>query len=369
MPPLTQWGLFYFDMNHIVINKDYQNSILEFINSRKYSHILVLVDENTRLHCYEKLNFKSFLPKHEVIEIKSGEEEKNLQTCTKIWQRMTELELDRKALFINLGGGVIGDMGGFCASTYKRGIDFIQIPTTLLSMVDASVGGKLGIDFSFDNNTFKNHIGVFRVPDAVLISTPFLETLPKSELRSGFAEVIKHCLIADANKWKSLTASRLSSDDFSIEINFEEIVSHSIQIKDRITTEDPTEKGIRKILNFGHTLGHAVESFYLNTPKKLLHGEAIAVGMICEAYLSMKRNLISEEDLKQILAYILSVYGKVAIPTNDLQAIVELTKQDKKNEYSEIQFALIGPIGQCGFGITVGEDEMKEALEFYIKNV
>ena len=355
-------------MNHIVIHKNIRSSILEFINSKKYSQIIVLVDENTNKHCYERLDFKRFLPKHELIEIKSGEEEKNLQTCTKIWQKMTDMELDRKALLVNLGGGVIGDMGGFCASTYKRGIDFIQIPTTLLSMVDASVGGKLGIDFSFDNNTFKNHIGVFRVPDSVLVSTEFLKTLSKSELRSGFAEVIKHCLIADVDKWKSLVVSRQSSDDFSIGIDFEDIVAHSISIKDKITTEDPTEKGLRKTLNFGHTLGHAVESFYLNTSKKLLHGEAIAVGMICESFLSLKRNLISEVDLKQISEYILNVYGKVIIPTDDLDAIVELTKQDKKNEYSEVQFALIGPIGTCGYGITVGEKEMKEALVFYINS-
>jgi 3-dehydroquinate synthase len=360
-------------MNHIIINKDFRNSILEFIKSKKYSQIIVLVDENTNKHCCERLAFKSFLPKHELIEIKSGEEEKNLSTCIQIWQKMTDMELDRKALLINLGGGVIGDMGGFCASTYKRGIDFIQIPTTLLSMVDASVGGKLGIDFSFDNNTFKNHIGVFRVPDAVLVSTEFLKTLPNSELRSGFAEVIKHCLIADADKWKSLVVSlqslNVSDGTLSIGIDFEDIVSHSIQIKDKITTEDPTEKGLRKTLNFGHTLGHAVESFYLNTSEKLLHGEAIAVGIICESYLSLKRNLISEEDLKQISEYILSVYGKVIIQNHDLDAIIELTKQDKKNEYSEVQFALIGPIGTCGYGITVEEKEMKEALEYYIKTV
>jgi len=348
-------------MNHIVIHKDFQNSILEFINSKKYSQIIVLVDENTNKHCYQRLAFNSFLPKHDLIEIKSGEEEKNLSTCIQIWQKMTDMELDRKALLINLGGGVIGDMGGFCASTYKRGIDFIQIPTTLLSMVDASVGGKLGIDF----HSFKNHIGVFRVPDAVLVATPFLETLSKSELRSGFAEVIKHCLIADARKWKSLVVSRQSSDDFSLGIDFEDIVIHSIQIKDKITTEDPTEKGLRKILNFGHTLGHAVESFFLNTSNKLMHGEAIAIGMICESYLSMKRGLISEQDLNEIIAYLIGIYGKVTIVLSDLDAILELTKQDKKNEYNEVQFALIGPIGTCGYGIAVGDKEMKEALEYY----
>jgi 3-dehydroquinate synthase len=349
-------------MNHIIISQDYRTAITQFLQSKKYSQIVVLTDENTHKYCYNRLNFKDFLPTHEVIQIKSGEEEKNLKTCSHIWQKMTEWELDRKALLVNLGGGVIGDMGGFCASTYKRGIDFIQIPTTLLSMVDASVGGKLGIDF----HAFKNHIGVFRVPDAVIVSTPFLETLPKSELRSGFAEIVKHCLIADANKWQQLSVvSPQSSDSFIDGVDWDDLVRHSIQIKDRITTEDPTEKGLRKILNFGHTLGHAVESFYLNSDKKLLHGEAIAVGMVCESYLSKQRNLISETDLLQIVDYIQSVYGKAELSVHHFDAIIELTKQDKKNEYNEVQFALIGPIGTCGYGIKVTDAEMKEALEYY----
>ena len=345
-------------MNHIIINKNIHEALASFFAGRNYSNVLVITDEHTNKDCYERLDLKSSLPKHAVIEIKSGENEKNLKTCELIWQKMTDMELDRKALVINVGGGVIGDMGGFCASTYKRGIDFVQVPTTLLSMVDASVGGKLGIDF----NGFKNHIGVFQVPACVIVSILFLETLPFPELRSGYAEVIKHCLIADKNKWEGLIRRTWQN------LDFEEIVKHSIAIKDQITTEDPTEKGKRKTLNFGHTLGHAVESFFLDTSSRLLHGEAIAIGMICESFLAHQKGFISETELDLITAYFLSVYGKIIIPGESFEKILDITRQDKKNEFDQVQFALIGPVGECSFSINISEDEMIEALDYYNAN-
>ncbi len=247
-------------------------SLPAFLRANSYTKIQVIVDENTFKYCYPSI--KPFLEKHNIIKIKSGESQKNLETCQKIWQAMTDNELDRHSIVINLGGGVIGDMGGFCASTYKRGIDFIQIPTTLLSQVDASVGGKLGIDFQ----GLKNHIGVFQIPNAVLIDADFLKTLSYNELRSGFAEVIKHCLIMDGKKWDEIRRK-----DFE-EQELEDLIAHSVNIKQHIVEADPTEKGLRKILNFGHTLGHAIETYFLGKPKlHLLHGEAIAAGMICEA--------------------------------------------------------------------------------------
>lgn len=355
MPLPTSRGFFIAQMNTITIHKDFKSSIANFLNVKRYSNIVVIVDENTKKHCYTKFGFSNFLPPHLVIEIKSGEEEKNLGTCEHIWQKMTDCELDRKSLVINLGGGVIGDMGGFCASTYKRGIDFIQVPTTLLSMVDASVGGKLGIDF----HEFKNHIGVFQVPDCVVISTSFLDTLPERELRSGFAEVIKHCLIADHAMWEKIKVIEWNT------VDFEELVNHSIKIKDRITSEDPTEKGLRKILNFGHTLGHAVESYFLNTKDKLFHGEAIAIGMVCETYLSFSKGLVSESDLRDLSFYLLNVYGKRQISREVFDSIIALTKQDKKNEYKEVKFALIGPVGSCSYDVSISEDEMRKALEYY----
>ena len=330
-------------------------SLPEFLQKNSYSNIMVLVDEHTKKSCYPLL--KTFLPKHQVVQIKSGEGQKNLTSATHIWEAMTNAQLDRHALLINIGGGVIGDMGGFCAATYKRGIDFIQVPTTLLSQVDASVGGKLGIDFQ----GLKNHIGIFQLPKTVLIDPIFLKTLPVQELRSGFAEVIKHCLIADAEKWEEIRML-----DFE-EQSWADLIAHSVKIKQQVTQADPTEKGLRKILNFGHTLGHAVETFYLNKPKQhLLHGEAIAVGMICEAFLSFKKKMIDNEALAEIEEFIFSIYGKVTIAAKDLDEIINLTLQDKKNKGGQVRFSLLESIGKCGFDIVITKKEMKTALEYYI---
>jgi len=329
-----------------------------FFESLNYSKVAVLVDENTKRDCYPIL--KSFLPEnHILIEIQSGEENKNLQTCGHIWQALTEARFDRKGIVFNLGGGVIGDMGGFCASTYKRGIDFIQIPTTLLSQVDASVGGKLGIDFQ----GFKNHIGLFRNPNNVLIDTQFLKTLPERELRSGFAEVIKHCLIADADYWKKVTKNDLQNQ------NWAEITAHSVQVKYDVVSQDPTEKGLRKILNFGHTIGHAIETVYMETPdvERLLHGEAIAIGMICEAFISVQKGLITASDCETIQEYILKIYGKTPIETDFMDIILENTLQDKKNTGSTINASLLEGIGKCGFDIPINADEIRESILYYNK--
>jgi 3-dehydroquinate synthase len=271
---------------------------------------------------------------------------------------MTAAELDRHALVINIGGGVIGDMGGFCAAVYKRGIDFIQVPTTLLSQVDASVGGKLGIDF----NGFKNHLGVFNIPKSVLIDPFFLKTLPEREIRSGFAEIIKHCLIADGDKWKAIR-----QNDFE-EQNWPDLIAHSIKIKEEIVNQDPTEKGLRKILNFGHTLGHAVETYFLGKGEneRLYHGEAIAVGMIMESYLSYKKSLIDNKTLIDIEEFIFATYGKVQIKEQDVEPIIALTRQDKKNRGSEVRFSLLEGAGKCVYDITVSVQEMRKAVAYYM---
>lgn len=323
-----------------------------------YSKVVVLVDENTKPACLPLI--EKFLPADAIIiTIPAGEEHKHLRTCEYIWNAMTNAQLDRKAVMVNLGGGVIGDMGGFCASTYKRGINFIQIPTTLLSQVDASVGGKLGIDF----HSFKNHIGVFCEPQAVIIDINFLKTLPPAEIRSGYAEIIKHCLIADAAKWKEISAKPLAQQDLY------DLAVHSVKIKAKIAEEDPTEKGLRKILNFGHTVGHAVESYFLNIPgKRLLHGEAIAVGMIAEAYLAFKKSFISQADLDSIVKYIIEVYGRVTIFDFDIENILPLTLQDKKNENNVIQCSLLKQIGEANFNQAISLREVKESLEYYVKS-
>ncbi len=338
----------------IFLSKDISNTLSTYLKGKQYSEISVLVDENTERDCFPFVS--TVLPKARLIRIKSGEEQKTLASCELIWKQMTDLQLDRKALMINLGGGVIGDMGGFCAATYKRGIDFIQIPTTLLSQVDASVGGKLGIDF----HSFKNHIGLFKDPEAVLINTDFLKTLSPAELRSGFAEIIKHCLIADASKWDEIRKKPLKDQDW------DNLAEHSITIKTKVTETDPEEKGLRKILNFGHTIGHAIESYYLNIPgKRLLHGEAITIGMVAEASIAAKKKFINEQELEQIKTYIISIYGKVEIFDFDLENILPLTLQDKKNENKVIQCSLLEKVGKANYNIPVTIKEIREAIKYY----
>ncbi|MFP4091731.1 MAG: 3-dehydroquinate synthase [Cyclobacteriaceae bacterium] len=337
----------------VKITQDIGSTLRQFLNQRSYSHVGVLVDENTLAHCYPLV--KAHLPEHALCQIRSGELNKNLDTCTQIWEWMTQEHFDRKALLVNLGGGVIGDMGGFCASTYKRGIDFINLPTTLLAQVDASVGGKLGIDFK----GYKNHIGLFREPEQVMAYPEFLHTLPAEELRSGFAEVIKHSLIYDAAYWPQIRDNGLEVSDWHAHIK------HSIRIKSEVVEADFREGGLRKILNFGHTIGHAIESFYLETHTPLLHGEAIAIGMITEAYLSVSHCGMAESELEEITRFILNIYGYHEIPRKDEEAILTLSLQDKKNEKNSIRCSLLEEIGKCRYDVPVMPADIAKSLTFY----
>lgn len=310
-----------------------------FIEENSYSTIFILTDTNTNEYCISRfLPFLATEKTIEIIEIEPGESEKNITTCVEIWTILTELGGDRKSLLINIGGGVITDIGGFVASTFKRGIDFIHIPTTLLAMVDASVGGKNGVDLG----NLKNQIGVINVPKMVLIDTEYLATLPKNEMRSGLAEMLKHGLIADAEYWSRF--KELSNLDYA---DFDELIHRSIEIKNEIVMQDPTENGIRKALNFGHTLGHAIESYFLENENKktLLHGEAIAVGMILESYISWQKKLLSAVEYLEIKNVINAVFETIDFEENDLQPILDLLIHDKKNEYGKIQFALLDGIG------------------------
>lgn len=338
--------------SQILIKNNPKELLTEFLAEKKYSSIAVLTDNNTHLHCYPLVG--SALPAHAIIMIKAGEENKNLDTSKLIWEKLTELQFDRHSLLIVLGGGVLGDMGGFCAATYKRGIDFVLMPTTLLSQVDASVGGKLGIDFQ----QYKNHIGVFCEPVATLICPVFLETLPERELRSGFAEIIKHCLISDKNMWEVIRTRSLK------EQHWDELIAHSVAFKKKVVATDPREKGLRKILNFGHTVGHAVESYFLNSDHRLFHGEAIAVGMIAEAYIAKQKNLIADPELNEIKDYLKQVYPKVSLPVSSEQ-IIKPMLQDKKNKGNKILMALPEGIGQACWDIEVSPAEVEEALNYY----
>jgi 3-dehydroquinate synthase len=340
-------------LESIVFSNAISDDLAGVLNRQDYSQIGLIMDSNTQLYCYPLI--ASELPVHQTFSFTAGEVNKNLDTCSQIWQWMTTCGFDRKALIINLGGGVTGDMGGFCASTYKRGIRFINVPTTLLSQVDASVGGKLGIDF----NGFKNHIGVFAEPTAVLISDEFLKTLPIEELRSGYAEVIKHGLIQNTDYFSCLKTQNWENQDWKT------LIEKSVSIKKSVVEKDPKESGLRKILNFGHTIGHAFESFYLDSKKHLLHGEAIAIGMISEAFLSNKKSGLTAGELEQITNLLLGVYGKIDIPAADVAPIVALCLQDKKNDSERINFSLLRKIGHCEYDIAGSTTEIKEAIAFY----
>ncbi|SDX84408.1 3-dehydroquinate synthase [Flavobacterium degerlachei] len=329
------------------------------LKENKYSNLFIIVDSNTNEFCLPK--FLPFIETDltiEIIEFENGEENKNIETCVQIWNVLTELGADRKTLIINLGGGVVTDLGGFVSSTFKRGVDFIHIPTTLLSMVDASVGGKNGVDLG----NLKNQIGVINTPTMVLIDTEYLETLPQNEMRSGLAEMLKHGLIYDKVYWEQFLD--LKAIDF---VDLDELIHRSVVIKNEIVSQDPTEKHIRKSLNFGHTLGHAIESYFLENENKttLLHGEAIAVGMILESYISLDKKLINADEYNLIKTTIKSIFEDVTILDNDIQPILELLIHDKKNEYGTIQFALIEGIGQIKINQSVENELILRAFNDY----
>jgi 3-dehydroquinate synthase len=343
----------------IYFNEKGYEALNLYLKENKYSNLYIIVDSNTNEFCLPK--FLPFLETEltiEIIEFEAGEQNKNIETCVQIWNVLTELGADRKSLVINLGGGVVTDLGGFVASTFKRGIDFIHIPTTLLSMVDASVGGKNGVDLG----NLKNQIGVINVPTMVLIDTQYLDTLPQNEMRSGLAEMLKHGLIYDKVYWEKFLD--LKAIDFA---DFDELIYRSVEIKNEIVSQDPTEKNIRKSLNFGHTLGHAIESYFLENENKttLLHGEAIAVGMILESYISLHKKLINTEEYTQIKSAIKSIYDDILFDKNDIEPILELLIHDKKNEYGNIQFALIEGIGKIKINQSVENELILEAFQDY----
>ncbi len=335
---------------------DHGTELSAYISQNKYSKVAVLVDENTHQHCLpaflEKLDIEC-----SIIELPAGEQHKNLLSCRHVWEEMMICGMDRHSLLINLGGGVIGDIGGFCAATYMRGIDFIQIPTTLLSQVDASIGGKLGIDFK----SVKNSVGLFKNPNAVFVNPEFLKTLPAAEIRSGFAEVVKHALIADADCWGNM--SKLEN---LMEVNWSPLINHSLRIKQQVVEMDLFEKGPRKALNFGHTVGHAIESFSFDADSPLLHGDAVAIGMICESWLSHKLNSLPEESLLEITTYIRRLYPTFKFQESDFPTILDFMKKDKKNKAGQINFTMIPEMGKVVWDQYVEEDMIKESLKYYL---
>ncbi|MEM0996863.1 MAG: 3-dehydroquinate synthase [Bacteroidota bacterium] len=327
-----------------------------WLSAQSYSQVMVLTDDNTMLHCLPHLR-EVFEPEH-AISISPGEPQKNLYGCMAIWTEMTERGFDRKSLMVNLGGGLIGDIGGFCAATYKRGIDFVQVPTSLLAQVDASVGGKTGINFKH----YKNHLGAFRDPAAVFAHPGFFATLPPRELLSGYAEVLKHCLIADRNRWESLAELPYLPEDIT------PVIADSIAVKARIVAEDPFEKGIRKALNFGHTIGHGIESVMMDDAApipEVTHGEAVAAGMLAEAFISREKGLLTEPQLIAIAQRIRSLYPAIAISPEAATQIADTALQDKKNEAGRILCTLLEGIGSFRINVPITRPEILASLAFY----
>lgn len=347
--------------SHVHFNEKAYVELNNLLTNKSYSKLFLLVDQNTHQFCLSV--FLGNLDKEysfEIIEIPAGEAHKQIETCAQVWETISELGGDRKSLLVNLGGGVVTDLGGFVAATYMRGIDFVNIPTSLLSMVDASVGGKTGVDLG----PLKNQVGVFTEPLMVLVDIEYLNSLPASELRSGLAEMLKHGLISDQKYWEQL--SNMNELEPSA---LQDLIYRSIEIKNQVITQDPKEGGLRKILNFGHTLGHAIESYFLEHPDKttLLHGEAIAIGMIMESYLSVHLTGLSQGKLDEIKAVFLNYFKPVDINQQELESIIKLMRFDKKNSSGKVNFALLEDIAKPIWDINADNDLIYKALDYYKK--
>jgi len=345
----------------IYFNAECHTQLNSYLQKEKFSKIFILVDTNTHEHCLPLLMSQLETEiAFEIIEIEVGEQHKSIETCVGVWNALSELGADRKGIMLNLGGGVVTDLGGFVASTYKRGIKYINVPTSLLAMVDASIGGKTGVDLG----SLKNQVGVINSGEMVLIDTSFLNTLPQNQMKSGLAEMLKHGLINSKDYWNQLTGlSKLTLDDL------DQLIYDSVVIKKDIVNKDPFEMKERKYLNFGHTLGHAIESYFLADESKseLLHGEAIAIGMVLESYLSTKLLDFPKDMCDEVKTVMGNFFKKVDFDSNDCDAIIELLKYDKKNEHGNINFVLLESIGRPKIDCLVENDLIVAAFEYYGK--
>lgn len=342
----------------VVISGNLERDLVNAISECEHDRIFVLTDETTQQLCWPKIkNFKALKNSTPII-IKATDTHKNLDTLSQVWQALSNGGATRHSLMINLGGGMVTDLGGFAASTFKRGIDFINIPTTLLAMVDASVGGKTGINFG----GLKNEIGVFSDSRVVIIYTQFLDTLDHDNICSGYAEMLKHGLISDERTWAELVTFNLDTPDLS---QLQRMVAESIKVKERIVEADPHEHGIRKALNLGHTMGHAFESFAMRRGTPILHGYAVAYGLISELYMSARKTAFPTDRMHQTVRFIRENYGTFNITCDDYPTLIELMHHDKKNTSGIINFTLLGNVGDIRINQTANEEEIKEALDFF----
>lgn len=345
-------------MQRVIITNTIQSDLLAAYNDCEHDRTFVLTDETTRQLCWPLIKDFPFLSDAHLITIGSSDINKTLDSTAHVWEELQRGGATRHSLLINLGGGMVTDLGGFAASTFKRGINFINIPTTLLAMVDASVGGKTGINFG----SLKNEIGVFNDSKYVLLCTDFLRTLDDRNLFSGYAEMLKHGLISTPEHWNELIAFDITQPD---PVTLAQLLATSVAVKERIVTEDPHEHGIRKALNLGHTIGHAFESWAMRHGNPILHGYAVAFGIIPELYLACTKTGFPQLIMRQAVSYIRSVYGTLPVTCDDYPELLELMTHDKKNIAGTINFTLLGSIGDILINQTATEKEIQEALDFF----
>lgn len=350
--------------NPVYICSDGFEHMQVFFSSGDMAHRrkFIMVDENTMQYCLPRLiDHVPALADAEVIEVESGEDNKVPETCVQLWHYLMDSGADKASVMINLGGGMVCDMGGFVASTWHRGIPFVQIPTTLLSQVDAAVGGKTAVNLG----QVKNQIGTFSHPAMVFIETTFLDTLPHNQLLSGYAEMLKHGLIRDVAYWDYLVQSRV--DDAH---DWYEKILPSVKIKSHVVCQDPEEKGLRKLLNFGHTIGHALEAFSgVEGRQGLSHGHAVAIGMLVEAWLSVRHATLSEEQYREIVHYIKGNYDMYYVSAADIDELMVYVGMDKKQEQGKSNMTLLNAIGQGVFNVDVQLQDVRLALEQYAASV
>ena len=341
----------------IVISENIQQEFNHACAECKHDKTFVLTDETTQQLCLPVVANAECLANATTITISATDTHKTLESLARVWKALSDGNATRHSLLVNLGGGMVTDLGGFAASTFKRGISFINIPTTLLAMVDASVGGKTGINF----NGLKNEIGTFNNANTVLLDTQFLNTLDRENILSGYAEMLKHGLINNVEMWAELMNFDIDSPDLKA---LNRMVADSVKVKERIVEQDPTETGIRKALNLGHTAGHAFESLALRrTP--ILHGYAVAYGLVVELYLSCVKMHFPTGKMRQTVQFIKEHYGKMAISCDDYPQLIEYMTHDKKNVSGTINFTLLQDIGDICINRSATKDEICEALDFY----
>ena len=343
--------------SRIVISQNIAKELTDAIASCRHDRLFILTDETTHRLCWPVLDELLHAQEAKVITIPASDTHKDVTSLMQVWQELSNGGATRHSCLVNLGGGMVTDLGGFAASTFKRGINFINIPTTLLAMVDASVGGKTGINFG----GLKNEIGVFNDAEFVLLDTNWLQTLDEENIRSGYAEMLKHGLIADDTMWAELINFNIAQPNLH-QLAF--MLDKSVRIKERIVAEDPHEKGIRKALNLGHTFGHAFESWAMKR-QPILHGYAVAFGLIAELYLATTQTDFPTERMRQTVNFIRSYYGSLPITCNDYPELIELMHHDKKNRGNEINVTLLGGIGDIRIDQTITEEDIKEALDFF----